>query len=710
VLLRASNDTIADSYGTTITVEALMRDWWEGYRQHRTVSLQHNLPSLRGIAGKPMVGVATRVDFTPQLEVELRVLDPETLRLLDGGQLSGGSLEFVALEQRAQVVGGVESRVYYRLAAEPELCGLSLVDEPGVPGSDVLSLRALPGNWQFAVVDPKALEATSPAGLEGLRWFDHHDPQSHLVDESKLASALAALRAGDFVVPPEASLSREEVARRAAEHLRRHTAIGIGMRGEPVKEVNVNKQQWLEARAKQLVAEGANEPEAITKAQAEYDKLSPDLRAKIEGSDKKEADFQIDINFDVNTAQPQARAAAPATPAKPAEAAVLEARSREIAREEMARVMADTAENPMAALAAGFEVRSRKPDLEGVLTEIMAAIVTPWMERRSHSSDEIQRAYNILARNGIDKRALTLEANGAVIYSDIARQFAIKPQPDIIARNHWPSVPMGGVKKRTFPRFDRAGISHSWNRVSNTAIAESDPTLDNFVVEVTQLNSKVTVPDEFQQFNDQGLSFVSSVLLPAMRAAAQYEEDRQFFLSTGIAPGPTTFNGLKTLATATVVAPSANGDAFTQDILTRMLRALPVNYRNDTSRLAFYLPVSIGDDYGDILAARQTPGGDAWLQRFANQPGPMPIGVHRGVPIYTVPHLPTNETQGTSTNAATLYLVHRDIPVIGDAVTLRIEPYRRENFVDVLQLQEFVGLGYQWPEAIVRRPGVLPKV
>jgi hypothetical protein len=46
VLVRASNDTVADEYGTTITVEALMRDWWEGYRQHRTVSLQHNLSEL----------------------------------------------------------------------------------------------------------------------------------------------------------------------------------------------------------------------------------------------------------------------------------------------------------------------------------------------------------------------------------------------------------------------------------------------------------------------------------------------------------------------------------------------------------------------------------------------------------------------------------------------------------------------------------------
>lgn len=97
-----------------------------------------------------------------QLQVELRVLDPETLGLLEAGQLTGGSLEFVVLEQRMQVVGGVESRVYYRLASEPEMCGLSLVDEPAVPGSDVLSLWAALA-WQFAVVDPKALEAKGQA-------------------------------------------------------------------------------------------------------------------------------------------------------------------------------------------------------------------------------------------------------------------------------------------------------------------------------------------------------------------------------------------------------------------------------------------------------------------------------------------------------------------------------------------------------------------
>jgi len=53
--------------------------------------------------------------------------------------------------------------------------------------------------------------------------------------------------------------------------------------------------------------------------------------------------------------------------------------------------------------------------------------------------------------------------------------------------------------------------------------------------------------------------------------------------------------------------------------------------------------------------------------------------------------------------------VHRDQPVIGDGLTIRMEPYRQEGFVTKLQLQEFVGLGYQFPTALVRRAGVLPK-
>jgi len=154
LVLRASNDTVVDRYGTIITAEALLRDWWPGYQQHRTVSLQHNLPKLRDIEGRPNVGLATRVDFAPHLEVEVRVLDARTLELVRSGKVTSASLEFVPTEVETRTVAGRQAEIYHRLSSEPEHCGLSLVDVPGVPGADILSIRTLPALWAFAVVDP----------------------------------------------------------------------------------------------------------------------------------------------------------------------------------------------------------------------------------------------------------------------------------------------------------------------------------------------------------------------------------------------------------------------------------------------------------------------------------------------------------------------------------------------------------------------------
>jgi len=121
VVVRASNDTVADEYGTTITVEALMRDWLPAFWQHRTISLQHNIPELRGIPGKPFVGFARRVDFTPQLEVELEVLDPETRHLLEAGRITGASLEFLPLESRKQIINRAESEVWFLSLGLPSI-------------------------------------------------------------------------------------------------------------------------------------------------------------------------------------------------------------------------------------------------------------------------------------------------------------------------------------------------------------------------------------------------------------------------------------------------------------------------------------------------------------------------------------------------------------------------------------------------------------
>lgn len=669
VLVRASNDTVADEYGTIITIEALMRDWLPAFWQHRTISLQHNLPELRGIRGRAFIGRATRVDFTPQLEIEIEILDDETREMLAANRIAGASLEFVPIEERVQTINGQTSRVYYRLASEPELAGLTLTDLPAVPGADVLEMRSdVLAPWQFAVVDPAVFTAASLEAASRLMWFPHHDARTHAVDQAMLQRAIEDLRDNRYEISEGATLTREEVAARAIAHLNRHTTLGIGIRTEVTVEQN-------------------NQPQAPERSAQQVD---------------------LNINLDFRTPQEIAASEAQQTQTEPAPAQSEAAIEERVARA-VAEAFAKMPEPALAAIADGSaSLRSRRQSGDEVLSEILLRSVIPQIQRREPGATERQEIENILRRNGLDTRAITVEANGTVIYNELARQFAVRPEADIIARNHWPSVPMENTNKRTFPRFDRNGISHVWGRSSMSNIADGDPTLDTFEVEVQELNSKTTVPDSFSLFNAQGTSFIQQVLLPAMRGAAQYEEDRSFFLSDGVAPNPTKVIGLRHKTGVSVVLPSANGDAFSQNVLTSLLRAMPARYRGDVTRLAYYVAVPIADDYGDILAARQTPGGDVWLERFSAQPGPAPIGVHRGIPIYAVPHLPSNETQGTNNDCTTIYLVHRDIPVIGDALAIRIEPYRRENFIDVLQLQEFVGLGYQWPDAVVRRSGVRP--
>ena len=790
VVGRASNDTLVDSFGTVITVEAL-HDWWQGYQQHRTVNLQHNLPELRGIKGKAAVGVGRRVDFTPQLEVEIRVLDPQVDQLIEQGKIRALSLEFLATEQRMEQRAGRNAKVYYRLATEPELCSLALVDVPGVPQSDILEIRGLQPFWKYAVVDPKVLngEITDPQTVSRLMWFPHHDVESPMrsVNERALKDSLANLDA--VTVPAEASLTREQIIQRAREHLDRHVRLGLGMRASQKEEETVNK--WIQLRAQQYQAEGLTEQEAVAKAKADYQALTPEVRAKIEGDGKPTPERRADPadgddkpglfqrlfgggnNVTINTAgQPagesvqtrakgdgegqgeekpkeepakaksqewlEARAALhqlegldekaalakakeDLTPEKRAELdgepADLEGRVSEIiAANPAIRAMLSQPENPMAAMAVGGARARQKMDGDQLLGEIMMRTVVPQLERRALDTTRVQEAYNMLRAHGISERALTIEANGTVIREDLARQFVVQPSPDVVFRNHMRSLPMQGQKKVNFPRFSRQGLTFQWNRSSSAgagstaAITASDPTLDTFPIEVTELNGAAVVPDSFLQFNASGTAFVQQYLLPELRGAAQYEEDRAFFLGAGAHPDPATFTGFHDVTGVTVVTAATNGDAFTEEILGSMLRALPAAFRSDPSRLAFYLPISLGDDLLDIRAARVTALGDRVTETDANRPGPMPIARHRSVNVYAVPQLPNDEDQGTSTGvASTIYLVHRDQPVIGDALTIRMEPFRQEGFVTKLQLQEFVGLGYQFPTALVRRAGVLPK-
>lgn len=740
VLVRASNDRLVDHYGTVITAEALMRDWWAGYRQHRTVSLQHNLPELRGIEGQPNIGRAVRVDFTPQLEVEVQVLDPRVMALVTSGKINSASLEFVPIETEHRAYAGADlAEVYHRLSPEPEHTGLSLVDVPGVPGADVLALRALPALWAYAVVDPLVLngEITDPDQVAQLAWLPHHDTRSHSVDETQLRRALEDLEQGRVTIPPFASLTAAQVADRARAHLERHTVLGLGrsQRARPHKE-GKQMNEWIRARTAQLVAEGTAQADAEKQAKTAYNALAAEVRARIEGEPADaDADTETesrglfarlfgrgDVTVNVNEApapQPvQARAATeqPTEPAPVAEHQVDDAALDARIQARLAEISKQP-ENPMAAIASGIRIRSGRMEPEQVLSEVLTRTVLKQATRQEVTAQDRQEVANILREHGISERALTIEDNGTVIMEELARQFAVKPAPDVIFRNHMRSLPMSGAKKVDFPRFDRSGLSFQWNRQNTpstgslTDITPSDPTLDTFPIEVTELNGATKVADSFLTFNASGARFVSEYLLPEFRGAAQAAEDRAFWLSTKGGSDPATFYGLRNQTGVTDANPGATaGTAFSENVLNAMLRAMPAAFRSNPGRLAYYLPLERADDFAEIRAARATALGDAYAQDRATIPGPAPVGRYRGIDVFAVNVLPTDETVGSDSGiCGTGYLVHRDFVAIGDGLTIRIEPIRLPNFVTAIQLQEFVGLGYEWPTSVVRYAGMKAK-
>ena len=219
VVVRASCDTCGpDAYGTVIEVEGLM-DWLDGYREHRTVNLEHDLPAL---GGRPMVGVAVGFDFDPQLVVRVRLLDEAVAAAVADGRIRGASLEFVPdpqyVERRGRAVH------YRRLLPVPELTGLALTARPAVPGAEVLEVRTLDPNWRYAVIDPAVLEGrvADPAAVARLRWFPHHDVRTRRPVPEQVMAAIDAAQRGEFEVPEGATLTAEQVRARAIAHLERH--------------------------------------------------------------------------------------------------------------------------------------------------------------------------------------------------------------------------------------------------------------------------------------------------------------------------------------------------------------------------------------------------------------------------------------------------------------------------------------------------------
>ncbi|WP_293180361.1 phage major capsid protein [Oceanithermus sp.] len=364
----------------------------------------------------------------------------------------------------------------------------------------------------------------------------------------------------------------------------------------------------------------------------------------------------------------------------------------------------------------GINTRTRGLKLDDEFAgEVLMRAILPKLQMRRHTPQELQELENVLRSRGLSMRTLNLDTTGAVFYDEIARQFTVKPSPDAIARNHWTVVPMRGVRSVTAPSLDSTGITTTWGRRGGTAPTESDPTTGSYDITVDNIEAFVPVGDDYLLFNPAGTRFIQEVLIPSMREKLHYDEDTAFFLSDGAAPYSTKFVGLKNVSGVTEVAPTgANGDPISLAKLDEMIRAMPPAHRRNRRELAFYLADDRALDIQSILGQRQTGLGDQYImglqERGVIAPGPLPVAVYNGIPVYGVAQLPVNETVGTSSNASTGFLVNRRILALGDGSTLRIEPLREKGFTTLLQMQEWVGLGYAaWKAAIVRATGLLPK-
>lgn len=712
--------------------------WAEGWLKHKTVSQQHNR-TMRGIKGKPQVGVGLSIDFNPQLTIRARIDDPETLQAIKDKKIRSASLEFLPLEHKDVIEGESIIEHYHVLSSEPEHCSVTVCDIGAVPGATITE-RSLPANWQYADIDPLVLngQISDPEQIAQLRWFDHHNPTTHMIDPEKLERAVAELEAGSFFVPEFASRTREDVIRNARAHLSRHVDLGIGSaRTQGGNEVN----QWIKARTQQLMLErGISESQAKAAAQAEWNSLDAQVRARVTGQELPteelsaalvgEARESVTININgAERSQPQARTQTevPAQAAPQAETeqpltrseqeALIDQRARAIAQE----LIGSSSESATGGITGIRSVQERRLSERELVEEIITRTVGPALanhmgvplsEDLQHYASPAgrQEIDTMLQRHGIRARALTVAANGSVVFTEIARQFTVHPEPDVIARNHFRSIAMGGTYEMDMPRIDGGGITQEWERGETTEITTSDPTTDTFSLRMTEQNSSVLVPDKFMLFNIEGARVIGQTLFPIIRQQAQLDEDRKIFTSNGIAPNPTRLIGLRHATGVVEIVPGTNGDTYSEKYLNDMKRNMPREFKRNPMNMAYYVPDFVAEDFGQAREARATQLGDRYLEQFYNQPGPVPIGVKGGVPVYSAWMLPEDETRGTSTDCGTAILMPRDVVAIGDAVMFRLEPYRDKSFKTYLQTQHFVALGYSFPGAIVRRPGLRPAV
>ena len=181
---------------------------------------------------------------------------------------------------------------------------------------------------------------------------------------------------------------------------------------------------------------------------------------------------------------------------------------------------------------------------------------------------------------------------------------------------------------------------------SGVALAAGDrasPQLGNIELDAELFKAEVRLPNEVLEDNIERDQLKQTIMqLMAEAISRDIDEVNISGDTTSADPFLATLDGiLKAAQTNTV---DATDQFLNKGVLKAMLKTMPVQFLRNREMLRFMTSTHAEIDYRDLLASRQTPGGDSFLIEGSQQ------AAYNGIPLIDIPMFPENigdQSQGT---------------------------------------------------------------
>jgi HK97 family phage major capsid protein/HK97 family phage prohead protease len=322
-----------------------------------------------------------------------------------------------------------------------------------------------------------------------------------------------------------------------------------------------------------------------------------------------------------------------------------------------------------------------------------------WVEARSHPPREcahVKLGNLLLARiagprNDAEKRVLSesVDAGGGVTVPDalVSKWIDRLRNALAVARAGAIVVPLTSDVTKV-ARLVSDPVA-AW-RSENAAVAESDPSFEAVTFEPKSLDVFTKVSRELLEDSLNAADMIEASLTRSFAV----EVDRVCLYGSGTAPEP---RGLRTLANVNELSMGANG-------------AVLANYEPIVDLLALLWT----DNVTNVDTAIMAPRTLATIAKFKDSGPAQPLA--RPLPLVnwtflSTANVPINETQGSATNASTLFLGDWSQMLLGFRTTMQIE-IARELFRGNYQFAYYAHLRFdmqvQHPESFGRLIGIIP--